>query len=102
MRKVVVTHFTLHQIKSIYDYYCLNVSVTIAKKIKAEIIASIKTLKQKEVEWQEDDFLTYLNKKHKRLICGNYKIIYYFNLKDNIVYVTDVFDSRQDPAKEKG
>ncbi len=72
------------------------------KKIKSEIIASIKTLKQKEVEWQDDEFLQYLNKEHKRLICGNYKIIYYYNKTENRVYVTDVFDSRQDPVKEKG
>ncbi len=43
-----------------------------------------------------------MNKNHKRLICGNYKIIYYYNQKDNIVYVTDIFDSRQDPLKENG
>lgn len=75
---------------------------TLAKRIKTEIISSIKTLYQNEVVWQEDEFLAYLNKNHKRLICGNYKIIYYFNQEENIVYVTDVFDSRQDPVKEFG
>jgi plasmid stabilization system protein ParE len=102
MRKVVVTHFALHQIKSIYDYYSFNVSVKVAKKLKSQIISSIKTLKQKDVEWQEDEFLNYLNKNHKRLICGNYKIIYYYNQNENIVYVTDIFDSRQNPLKENG
>ncbi len=38
MRKVVVTHFALHQIKSIYDYYSFNVSVKVAKKLKSQII----------------------------------------------------------------
>jgi plasmid stabilization system protein ParE len=102
MRKVAITHFALFQIKSIYDYYCIYASVKIAKKIKLEIITSIKTLKNNEVEWQKDEFLGYLNKNHKRLICGNYKIIYYYSVDENRVYVTDVFDSRQDPAKEKG
>ena len=102
MKKVVVTQFAVHQINAIFDYYCFYVSVNIAKNIKSEIITSIKTLKQKEIEWQEDEFLIYLNKNHKRLVCGNYKIIYYFNHIDNIVYVTDIFDSRQDPATEKG
>lgn len=77
-------------------------SATIAKKIKSKITSSIKSLKQNKVEWQEDEFLDYLNKNHKRLICGNYKIIYYYNQNENIVYVMDVFDSRQDPLKEKG
>lgn len=50
MRKVVITHFALFQIKSIYDYYCVYASVKIAKKIKSEIISSIKTLKNKDIE----------------------------------------------------
>ena len=102
MRKVVVTHFALHQIKYIYDYYCFHASVKVAKKLTAEIIFTIKSLKQKEVEWQEDEFLVGLNRNHKRLICGNYKIIYYYNAIEDLVYVTDVFDSRQDPSKENG
>lgn len=102
MRKVVVTHFALYQINLIYDFYRIYASLKIAKKIKSDIITAIKTLKNKEVEWQEDEFLGYLNKKHKRLICGHYKIIYYYDINENRVYVTDVFDSRQDPVKEKG
>lgn len=102
MSKVVVTHFAFYQIKSIYDYYALYVSVHVAKKIKSEIISSIKTLKKREVDWQKDEFLVELNKNHKRLICGHYKIIYYQDPIENLVYVTDVFDSRQDPDKENG
>ena len=100
--EVVVTHFAVHQIKYIYDYYSFFVSIKIAKIIKAEIISAIKTLKTEEVEWQEDEFLGYLKKNHRRLVCGHYKIIYYFNKTENIVYVTDIFDSRQDPIKENG
>ena len=102
MRKVVVTHFAFHQLNSIYDYYKWYASIRIAKKIKSEIIIAIKSLKREEVAWQEDEFLNYLNKKHKRLVCGNYKIIYYVNSTENVLYVTDIFDSRQDPIKGKG
>ena len=59
-------------------------------------------MKKETVDWQEDEFLIYLNKNHKRLVTGNYKIIYYFDSSENIIYVTDIFDSRQDPQKEKG
>lgn len=102
MRTVVVTHFALAQINSIFEYFNLEVSLKIAKKIKLELITSIKSLKKADVEWQEEEYLSYLQKNHKRLICGNYKIIYYFNQDENIIYVTDVFDSRQNPVKEKG
>ena len=102
MRTVVVTRFAITQINFIYNYYCFYVSVKVAKMLKSQIIASIKTLKKVDVEWQEDIYLADLNKNHKRLICGNYKIIYYFVPIENIVYVTDVFDSRQDPFNENG
>ncbi len=102
MRTVVITHFALSQINSIFEYYSFFVSIRVAKKIKSELIASIKLLKQENVEWQKDEYLDYLNKEHRRLISGNYKIIYYYDKSKNVVYVTDVFDSRQDPVKEKG
>ncbi len=102
MRNVVITRFGLGQIKSIYSYYNSNVSTKIAIQIKAKIISCIKTLKEIEVEWEVDEFLIYLNKNHRRLICGNYKIIYYYNPDQKIIYVTDVFDSRQDPTTVKG
>lgn len=102
MRKVFVTHFALLQIQIIYNYYNLNISAKVAKNIKYYLLASIKSLKDEDVEWQQDCFLSYLGKNHRRLICGNYKIIYYLNIKENTIYVTDVFDSRQDPKKENG
>ncbi len=102
MRKVVVTRFGLEQIKSIYSYYNHNVSTKIARQIKARIISCIKTLKEIEVEREADEFLVYLNKNHRRLICGNYKIVNYYNFQQKVIYVTDIFDSRQDPINEKG
>ncbi len=37
---------------------------------------------------------------HRRLVEGHYKIIY--RIEGEIIYVTDIFDSRQDPLKMKG
>jgi mRNA-degrading endonuclease RelE of RelBE toxin-antitoxin system len=48
---------------------------------------------------QQEEYLAHLNKGHRRLIEGNYKIIY--RVQDDVIYVTDIFDSRQDPAKMK-
>lgn len=60
MRTVVVTHFALTQINSIFEYYRLNISLKIAQKLKLEIITSIKTLKKSDVEWKEEEYLSYL------------------------------------------
>lgn len=37
---------------------------------------------------------------HRRLIEGHFKIIY--RVEDDVVYVTDIFDTRQDPEKMQG
>jgi mRNA-degrading endonuclease RelE of RelBE toxin-antitoxin system len=37
---------------------------------------------------------------HRRLIVGNYKIIYL--IEDDVVYISDIFDTRQDPKKMNG
>lgn len=102
MRKVVLTHFAVFQLNAIYDYYAYFASKRVASKIKKDIITSIKSLKNNFTEWQIDEFLVDFNKNHRRLVCGNYKIICYYDPVENIIYVTDIFDSRQDPSKEKG
>ena len=48
----------------------------------------------------EEEYLVHLGKGHQRIIAGYFKIIYLI-LKDE-VYVTDIFDTRQDPEKMKG
>jgi len=54
------------------------------------------TYRQGQVEPQ----LEHLGKEHRRLIEGHFKIIY--RMEGNTVYVTDIFDSRQDPEKMHG
>jgi len=49
---------------------------------------------------QLEEYLAHLNKNHRRLIEGNFKIIY--RIEGEIIYVTDFFDTRQDPEKMKG
>ena len=44
---------------------------------------------------QEEEYLEHLNLNHRRLIVKHCKIIY--RLNHNTVYITDFFDSRQNP-----
>jgi len=37
---------------------------------------------------------------YRRLVEGHYKIIY--RIEDEYIYITDIFDSCQDPDKMKG
>ena len=49
---------------------------------------------------QREVYLRHLEAKHRRIIEGYFKIIY--KVEKGAVYITDFFDSRQDPEKMKG
>jgi plasmid stabilization system protein ParE len=49
---------------------------------------------------QKENDLEHLQENHRRLIEGNFKIIY--KIENDSVYITDFFYSRQDPHKMKG
>jgi hypothetical protein len=49
---------------------------------------------------QREEYLEHMGQLHRRIIEGNYKIIY--RQEGEVIYVTDIFDSRQDPAKMGG
>ncbi|MEQ9232325.1 MAG: type II toxin-antitoxin system RelE/ParE family toxin [Cyclobacteriaceae bacterium] len=49
--------------------------------------------------YQEEEYLDHLGKGHRRVIEGLVKIIY--RIEGDIIYITDFFDTRQDPSKMK-
>ncbi|WP_114751127.1 type II toxin-antitoxin system RelE/ParE family toxin [Pleomorphovibrio marinus] len=49
---------------------------------------------------QYEEYLMHLGKGHRRVVEGYFKIIY--RIESGCVYITDFFDSRQDPEKMKG
>jgi plasmid stabilization system protein ParE len=100
MHKVLITDFAKENLTQIYEYYKSVVSKTVADKIKLEIKKSLQSLKDEHLDWQDDDLLKPIGKNHKRLVCGNYLIIYYRNSELKTTFVTDIFDSRQDPNKK--
>ncbi len=47
-----------------------------------------------------EEYLEHLNLGHRRLIDGYCKVIY--RISDNNIFITEIFDTRQDPNKMKG
>ena len=45
-------------------------------------------------------YLDHLKEDHRRIIEGLYKIIYY--IEDDKVFISDFFDTREDPSKMRG
>lgn len=86
--------------KEIHDYYRLRVSRELADKIKTGIIEKLRHVRDYPLSGQEEEYLKELGLGHRRIVEGNYKIIY--RISDETIYVTDIFDSRQDPSKMFG
>lgn len=77
-----------------------GVSIEKVSVIKEQLLDRADSLANNPHIGQLEEYLEHLEEGHRRLVEGNFKIIY--KIKDEAVYTTDFFDSRQDPAKMKG
>ena len=85
-------------LRKIFNYFKLKVSINLARKITNSILAKTSILETHNIGVKEQ-VLAQLQQEHRYIIEGNYKIIYL--IKDSAVYITHVFDSRQNPDKLK-
>ncbi len=97
--KVVLTQSALSRLKKTHSYYKNRVSKEVADKIKHSLFEAIGILNKNPEAGQLEENLQDLKLGHRRLVEGNYKIIY--RIENQLIYVTDIFDSRQDPSKMK-
>jgi len=94
---IIWSDFATEMLTEIYNYYKVNASTRIAKKIKNEIFTATNQLKRHPHSGQIEMNLERLEEEHRYLVKGNYKIIYK-EITEGIL-ITDVFDTRQDPIK---
>lgn len=69
-------------------------------EIKTILLDKADKLTENPFIGQIEEHLEHLNKEHRRIIENNFKIIY--RVEGNVIYVTDFFDTRQDPNKMNG
>jgi toxin ParE1/3/4 len=94
---VFLTEPAEQYLKGIYKYYEFNVSAEVAQKITDKIFTRIESLEIFAERGRIEPNLKIFNQKHRFVLQGNYKIIY--RIEDDHVYVTDIFDTRQNPEK---
>lgn len=99
--KIIISDTAESNLKSIYHYYKSVANIKIARSIKNAILDSIESIPVFSEMYQEEEYLETENSGHRRVISGNYKIIYRIVNKDTI-FVSDIFDSRQNPVKIRG
>lgn len=98
--KLVYTEQALQSLTEVLDFLAPKVSHQKLVEIRNQILDKADTLVQFPFKGQSETILEHLNLGHRRLVEGNYKIIY--KVEGQTIYITDIFDSRQDPDKMKG
>lgn len=77
-----------------------EVSADKIEQFRSRIRLSARQLLKNPHLGQREARLEHLQKDHRRLIEGNFKIIYF--IEQETVFITDIFDTRQNPKKMKG
>ena len=100
--KIVLTDQSIQRLETSLQFYIEELKIPKAQviKIKNRLMGKVRGLSKSPYKGQYEPYLSKLKQGHKRLIEGNFKIVY--RVEDNIIYVVDFFDSRDDPKKMKG
>ncbi|MFZ1693905.1 MAG: type II toxin-antitoxin system RelE/ParE family toxin [Flavobacteriales bacterium] len=89
--------FPSTRLDEIWDYYAEEASERVADKITKKIVDDIDWLLDHPRGGQYEPLLDHLGLGHRRKVSGNYKII--FRIINDLIFVSDIFDTRQDPEK---
>ncbi|MBE0640280.1 MAG: type II toxin-antitoxin system RelE/ParE family toxin [Bacteroidales bacterium] len=97
--KIIYTEQAISSLQEVLDFVAPNVTKEKLIEIRDRILDAADTLLLHPYQGQTEPLLEHLGKSHRRLIIGHYKIIY--RVYGEYIYITDIFDSRQDPDKMK-
>lgn len=98
--KLFYTRQALASLQECLDFFPPEVSSEKVNEIRDQILAKADRLLNNPTIGQQEEYLEHMGQSHRRIIEGNYKIIY--RVEGENIYITDIFDSRQDPYKMKG
>ena len=98
--KLVYTEQALISLEEILEFIAPNVSHEKLMDIRDRILNKADTLLLHPLQGQKEPFLEHLGLGHRRLVESHFKIIY--RISGEHIYITDIFDSRQDADKMKG
>lgn len=98
--KVQFTATARRRLQQIRDYHIAKGNAKKGRKITRTILKQSKLLENTPYLGQEEEYLKEMNQGHRYLLVERlYKLIYL--VIKPIVYITDVFDTRQNPDKMK-
>ncbi|MFA5330442.1 MAG: type II toxin-antitoxin system RelE/ParE family toxin [Prolixibacteraceae bacterium] len=97
--KLIYTEQALLGLEEALNFIAPKVTQKKLLEIRDEVLDAADTLLLQPLQGQKEPFLDHLGLGHRRLIVSHYKIIY--RITGEYIYITDIFDSRQDPDKMK-
>ena len=97
--KILWTDFAINQLKDIFDYHLVKASTTVAQKLVQKIIDATIILENNPKSGRKEDLLADRSQEFRFIVVKNYKIIYWIDFEFNIIKVSMVFDTRQNPVK---
>lgn len=96
--KVKITDPAKAELKKIYGYHKRRGNGKKGRKIRSEVMEAALMLKQQPFMGQKEENLEHLGLGHRYvLISPHYKVIY--RIEGQVIFVTDIFDTRQDLDK---
>jgi plasmid stabilization system protein ParE len=100
--KVIYTEQCLQSLEEslFFLLYEQKIPAEKVKQILDELLSRAEELSANPYIGQVEDLLEHLKLGHRRVIKDKFKIIY--RIDDESIFITDFFDTRQDPTKMKG
>jgi plasmid stabilization system protein ParE len=101
-RKVVLTDEMIDSLESCLEFLqkVLEVSIETVISTHERILEASNSLAYQPFKGQIEPYLEHLNKEHRRIIEGHYKIVYL--VEGDYVYIVRIFDSRMHPDRMRG
>lgn len=98
--KLIYTNQALQSLKELLEFIVDESNIGQAQKVRDQILSKVDRLQDHPHMGQKEIYLEHLGLAHRRIVVSHYKIIY--RIKGHALYITDIFDTRQDPSKMKG
>ncbi len=95
--EIIFTKPARNALKDACDYYKNRGNPSYAKKLRESVFTRVKVLAKHPDRGMKEPYLAVLEKGHRYLLESRFKIIY--RVIGQVVYITDVFDTKQDPEK---
>lgn len=93
------TQFAENKLEDIFEYYKFKAGIRVAQTLVNGIIDISLSLEFNAYGGQKEEHLSERKQDFRYLVFKNYKIIYWIDEVKQIVFISNVFDTRQNPQK---